>query len=98
MLAKAFGCPARKQADPPLPTKEALFSLKLKEFNFKMLNGILSCKKNLKQRRIKTDDECDVCKEQQTIKHLWDCLYVKSLWEIIDASGFEISYGKVFLV
>ena len=52
--------------------------IKLKEFNFKMLHGILSCKKNLKQWKIKTDDECDACKEQQTIKHLlWDCCYVK---------------------
>ena len=29
--------------------------------------AILSCKKNLKQWKIKTDEECDVCKEQQTI-------------------------------
>ena len=68
--------------------------IKLKEFNFKMLHGILSCTKNLKQWRIKTDDDCDVCKEQQTIKHLlWDCLYVKPLWEIVgDVCGFEISF------
>ena len=71
--------------------------IKLKEFNFKMLHGILSCKKNLKQWKIKTDDECDVCKEQQTIKHLlWDCCYVKSLWKIVEeVCGIEISFGKV---
>ena len=62
-----------------------------------MLHGILSCKKNLKQWKIKTDDECDVCKEQQTIKHLlWDCYYVKSLWKIVeDVCGIEISFGKI---
>ena len=65
--------------------------------NFKMLHGILSCKKNLKRWKIKTDDECDVCKEQQTIEHLlWDCCYVKSLWKIVEhVCGIEISFGKV---
>ena len=71
--------------------------IRLKEFNFKMLHGMLSCKKNLKQWRIKTDDDCDVCKEQQTIKHLlWDCPYVKPLWEIVgDVCGFEISFDRI---
>ena len=37
------------------------------------------------------------CKEQQTIKHLlWDCLYVKPLWEIVgDVCGFEISFDRI---
>ena len=35
--------------------------IKLKEFNFKVLHGILPCNKNLKQWKIRTCDSCDVC-------------------------------------
>ena len=62
-----------------------------------MLHGILSGEKNLKQWKIKTDDECDIYNEQQITKHLlWDCRYVKSLWKTVeDVCGFEISFGKL---
>ena len=37
-----------------------------------------------------------MAKEQQTIKHLWDCLFVKPLWEIVvDVCGFEISFDRI---
>ena len=56
--------------------------IKLKEFNFKVLHGILPCNKNLKQWKIRTSDCCDVCGEIQTIEHLlWNCRYVGSLWK-----------------
>ena len=35
--------------------------IKLKEFNFKVLHGILPCDKNLKQWKIRMSDCCDVC-------------------------------------
>ena len=46
---------------------------------------------------MKTDDECDICKKQQTIEHsFWDCPYVKSLCEIVeDVCGVKTSFGKV---
>ena len=61
-----------------------------------MLHGILSCEKNCKQWQTKTDDECDICNEQQTIKHLCNCRYGKSLGKTVeDVCLFEISFGKV---
>ena len=60
--------------------------IKLKEFNFKVLHGILPCNKNLKQWKIRTCDSCDVCGEVQTIEHLlWNCRYVRSLWKIVES-------------
>ena len=60
--------------------------IKLKEFNFKVLHGILPCNKNLKQWKIRICDSCDVCGEVQTIEHLlWDCRYVRSLWKIVES-------------
>ena len=60
--------------------------IKLKEFNFKVLHGILPCNKNLKQWKIRMSDCCDVCEEIQTIEHLlWNCRYVKSLWKIVES-------------
>ena len=35
--------------------------IKLKEFNFKLLHGILPCNKNLKRWWIKDSEQCDVC-------------------------------------
>ena len=52
--------------------------IKLREFNFKVLHGILPCNKNLKQWKVKISDNCDVCGQIQTIEHLlWSCRYVQ---------------------
>ena len=54
--------------------------IKLWEFNFKVLHGILSCNKNLKQWRIVDCDKCDVCDEIQALEHLlFQCTYWKPL-------------------
>ena len=59
--------------------------IKLREFNFKVLHGILPCNKNLKQWKVKISDHCDVCFQIQTIEHLlWSCRYVQSLWKIVE--------------
>ena len=51
--------------------------MKRKEFSFKLLNGILPCKSNLKWWQLRVTDKCDVCQESQTIKYLLcDCDYV----------------------
>ena len=58
---------------------------KLKEFNFKLLHGILPCNKNLMKWKVRLNSVCDVCDETQTIVHLlYDCYYVKPLWKVID--------------
>jgi hypothetical protein len=64
--------------------------IKLKEFNFKVLHGILPCNNNLKKWRIRMSDLCDVCDCRQSIEHLlFECHYVKPLWNTI-GNIFEI--------
>ena len=59
--------------------------IKLKEFNFKVLHGILPCNRNLKNWRIKDSDLCDICQRTQTIQHLlYDCIYVKPIWDMVN--------------
>ena len=59
--------------------------IKLKEFNFKVLHGILSCNLNLMRWKIRDSHDCDVCGETQTIEHLlYSCVYVRPLWQIVD--------------
>ena len=51
---------------------------KLKEFDFKLLHGILPCNRNLKKWKLRWDDKCDVCSLSQSIEHLLlECKYVK---------------------
>ncbi len=70
---------------------------KMKEFNFKLLHGILPCNKNLKQWKIKTCDECDVCKQPQTIEHLLlNCRYVKPLWDVVEnLFNLDVTFEKI---
>lgn len=64
--------------------------IKLKEFNYKMIYGILPCNKNLHKWRIRSSNSCDICGQVQTIEHLlFQCYYVKPLWSEIDRI-FEI--------
>ena len=57
--------------------------IKFKEFNFKVLHGILPCNRNLMRWKIRYDDNCDVCGEVQSIEHLlYSCCYVKPLWQV----------------
>ena len=82
-------------------TKKVLLQkeIKLKEFNFKLLHGILPCNKNLKRFRIKDSEQCDVCNSPQTIQHLlFNCHYVKPLWRVVESLcniqvGFEVILG-----
>ena len=73
--------------------------IKLKEYNFKLLHGILPCNKNLKRWKIKQSEKCDVCSSTQSIQHLlFECNYVKPLWnkvnEIFNISvSFEMLLG-----
>ena len=70
---------------------------KLKEFNFKLLHGILSCNKDLFRWKIRPYDICDVCQEIQTIEHLlYDYSYVKPLWNIIDlVYGTKVNFIQI---
>ena len=71
--------------------------IKLKEFDFKVLHGILACNKNLKIWKIRLDDSCDVCNQIQTIEHLlFGCNYVKPLWQIVNTLyGINITFHQI---
>ena len=59
--------------------------IKLKEFNFKLLHGILPCNDNLKKWTIKHSSDCDVCGLKQSLEHLlFECIYVKPLWNLLE--------------
>ena len=65
--------------------------IKLKEFSFKVLHGILAYNVNLKRWKINEIDECDVCRLPETIEHLlFTCRYVAPLWRTVD-SVFNIN-------
>ena len=72
--------------------------IKLKEFNYKMLFDILPCNYNLKKWKLKESDRCDVCNEVQNVRHLlFECKYVKTLWETIEEIlNCDITYQDVF--
>ena len=71
--------------------------IKLREFNFKVLHGILPCNNNLKKWKIKISSKCDVCDDTQTIRHLlFDCKYVKPLWNLVNTTfHLNISYPQL---
>ena len=71
--------------------------IKLKEFNFKFLHGILPCNYNLKNWRIKDISNCIVCGQVQTIQHLlYDCQYVKPLWRLVQQTcDININFKKI---
>ena len=71
--------------------------IKLREFNFKVLHGILPCNRNLKNWKIKICDNCDVCNQTQTIEHLlYSCCYVRPLWRIVNTVfGINIDYYQI---
>ena len=71
--------------------------IKLKEFNFKILHGILPCNKNLEKWKIRGNDKCDVCEASQTIDHLlFNCIYVRPLWRIIERKfGVNIYFEQI---
>ena len=67
--------------------------IKLREFNFKVLHGILPCK----NWKIKICDNCDVCNQTQTIEHLlYSCCYVRPLWRIVNTVfGINVDYYQI---
>ena len=71
--------------------------IKLKEYNFKMLHGILPCNRNLKRWKIKESDKCDLCSNTQSIEHLlYQCAYVKPIWNIVNnVFNINVTYDLI---
>ncbi len=59
--------------------------IKLKEFNFKIMHGILPCNTNLMKWRIKDSNVCDLCDDSQSIEHLlFSCRRATYLWNLVN--------------
>ena len=71
--------------------------IKLKEFNFKVLHGILPCNCNLRKWKIRVNETCEVCNQVQTIEHLlYSCCYVSPLWRIVNnVFGSNVNYYQI---
>ena len=71
--------------------------IKLKEFNFKVLHGILPCNLNLMRWKIRDSHECDICGETQTIEYLLhNCVYVRPLWHIVKlVFDIDINFKRI---
>ena len=72
---------------------------KIAEFNYKIINKILSCNKNLKVWGKSDTDICDACNEVQDIPHLlFNCRYAKHVWDIVQhAFDFTIEIKHVLV-
>ena len=72
---------------------------KLAETNFKILNNILPCSKNLCKWGIGDTDLCCFCQEEENVSHLlYQCPHVKDIWEAVSAimpGGQAISHDMV---
>ena len=64
---------------------KALKDKKLAETNFKILNNILPCNRNLLKWGKSETNLCCFCQEEETISHLlFYCTYAKSIWEVVN--------------
>ena len=58
--------------------------IKLKEFNFKLLQNIVPCGRILSKWKANISENCNVCNEIETVRHmLFECERVKQLWIVI---------------
>lgn len=58
---------------------------KLKEFNYKVLSGILSCNYYLSKWKPAVDGQCEICQVNDDIFHLiYNCKLAKSIWSKLE--------------
>ena len=74
-----------------------IFDLKIKEFNFKVLHGILSCESNLKIWKLQDNGNGIVCKGKHLILHmLYECPIANDVWLIIQSfHKFKITRNAI---
>ena len=71
--------------------------IKLREFNFKIMHGILSCNSNLKKWKLKENDVCDICDSKHSIEQLlFECRRATKLWHIVeDAYQITVCFTNI---
>lgn len=72
---------------------------KIKEFNYKLINNILPCNKNLKNWHIKSTDKCPVCDQVHDIAHmLFSCVSAQNIWSLVSAAlDYTVDVNMIFL-
>ncbi len=64
--------------------------MKLAETNFKILNNILPCNRNLYKWRKIDSNVCKLCNEEETISHLlYECKYIQTVWKVVSRGLFD---------
>ena len=58
---------------------------KLAETNFKILNNILPCNRNLFKWGKSDTNLCLFCQEEESVSHLlYDCIYAQKIWKLVN--------------
>ena len=72
---------------------------KLSEFNYKVLNRILPCRKALHNWDKIENNKCTMCNQIETVEHmLFSCTNIKPIWNIIEIElGKQIDYPLLVL-
>ena len=70
--------------------------LKIREFNFKTIHGILSCESNMQRWKLQNYTECSLCKATHSILHmLYECPMAKKNLEYTPA-GFHVYFNEEY--
>ena len=71
--------------------------IKLREFNFEVMHGILPCNSNLKNWKLQENDICDICDSKHSIEHLlFECHKAAKLWHIVeDAYQITVCFNNI---
>ena len=71
--------------------------IKLKEFNFKLLHNIVPCGKILSKWKPNISENCELCNEIETTKHmLYDCIKCAEIWiEVSNIVKFPITWKHI---
>ena len=72
---------------------------KIAEFNYKVLNLILVCNKNLKTWKIIQNDHCEICDVVHDIGHLlYFCTKAKRIWSIVrTVFNMQITFKDIII-
>ena len=70
---------------------------KLVETNFKILQNILPCNKNLFRWKLSTSENCTICGNVESISHLlFECNYAQSIWkDVHKCLGLNVSLEMI---
>ena len=66
---------------------------KLAETNFKILNNILPCNRNLFKWGKSDTNLCLFCQEEESSHLLYDCTYAQKIWKLVNDDVFHLGHA-----